>query len=437
MNELHDADYSDQFWARYLIPYARACVRQERYYADSQAEVPIPFLPYLGPEPCTSGVARRTYFYELLRNSRNFLRSLSPSAVRRFETDKICFGVRANVISEACQAEHVILSWAPLFFRKNSNVRARLLKIADRQNDIFYSNVLKFMPSAFVEYHDSFKKKAEALLRQRLPKEIFVDHFETHFQRFVAYLASEQGAILTKIQGGYLLEDSGSIPYAKRLERDRLFTYGWKLSAQDQPFYALRLEEYAKTYRKACRAGKNVDVLVVYNSLDTESRKSMCIESASMLSSYLDRQAYPRVVLRPRGISRYVSSKSNISRLGVPNNLEVDSGMSPLSRLAARSRIVLHLEHPSTNFLECIFVGQPVMVVLGDCKLGGPAKSFCQEFQKLGLWHNDFPSLLQSLNSIDLDSWWNDVVRSESLQAFRETFARSRASFERDQKNHV
>ena len=433
MNKLHGTQFSNRFWARYLIPYARACVRQRKWFEEPSLHTPVPFLPILGPEPCSEAEARNSLAQEILRNISVAIKSVSTKTNLERGSDAICYGVRADVVSESCDAVSVKLYWLPSYFKKKREARGQLNQISQRQEEVFFRNVLKFMPSAYVEYHESLQKKAEAFLLEKNPSAIYYEHYRTHIQRLTSFLASEKGAELRNVQGGFLREDAGYIHKAKRLETDKFLTYGWKFTDQDEPFYAIRLEEYAQAYIEATSQRKEIDLLVVYNALNTPEKKKACIETAECLSKNLDRIKYRNVTLRPRGRSRYLSSRSSITKLGIPCDLDVDAGMRPMPKLAARSRVTLHIEYPATNFLECIFVGHPVMAVLGEYELGGVAAGFIDEFRRLGLWHDNLHELVQFLNGIRLETWWAEVENSRAFNEFRETFARSRASYEREE----
>ena len=433
MNELHRTEFSDRFWARYLIPYARACVRQRTWFDDAFLDTQVPFLPILGAKPCSAAEARNGLVHEILRNVSVAIKKSFWKVNPKRRAGVICYGVRAEVVAEACQADHVKLYWFPFYFRKDREARIQLNEIAQRQEEVFFRNALKFMPSAYVEYHKSLREKAEKVVRENRPKEIYYEHYQTHLQTLTSFIASEKGAVLKNIQGGYLREDAGFIDKAKRLERDKIMTYGWKFTEQDEPFYAVRLEEYSQSYTAAARQKKTIDALVVYNALDTPEKKKACVDTAQCISENLDREKYRNVTLRPRGKSRYFSSRLSITQLGIPGNLNVDAGTRPMSKLSAQSRIIVHLEYPATNFLECIFVKHPVMVVLGEYELGGVSAGFLHEFRRLGVWHENLNDLVQFLNGIQLETWWGEVEISRAFNEFRETFARSRASYEREE----
>ncbi len=182
--------------------------------------------------------------------------------------------------------------------------------------------------------------------------------------------------------GGYVGETLLSVSAAKRYEYDLLLTYGWSIDRQDQPFFAVRLHEFADEYSEQQRGAGQIDVLAIYDRAETKNKLEYYKLCTELLCSQLDRAKYPTVRLRPRGYTRLLSSRKSLIPYGPTRDVELDRGTGKLAKLCRKSKVVVHWMHPSTNFLECIFVDHPVTAVWTEQEVTDIVRPYYEFFRK-------------------------------------------------------
>ena len=151
-----------------------------------------------------------------------------------------------------------------------------------------------------------------------------------------------------------------------------------------------------------------------------------------MICERLDRERYSQVDARPRRFSRRVWTPRRASVPGIDanSNVEVSPGYGPIANLCRQSRIVVHWSHPATNFLECIFVDQPVVAVSSDLEKTAIFRPFFDYFMAAGVLHEKPEFLIEHLNQIEPETWWKEVMADPRYEQFKEIFARSREQYQ-------
>lgn len=98
--------------------------------------------------------------------------------------------------------------------------------------------------------------------------------------------------------------------------------------------------------------------------------------------------------------------------------------------LCRNSRVVVQLTMPSTNFLECIFIDQPVVGIDTNNMATDIIEPFLKFFHEVGVLHQDAKSVVRFLNDVDLYPWWRQVIEEWEYKKFKQTFARSKICME-------
>lgn len=424
MNSVHSTDFSDRFWFDVLSNHVRISFRRKKTLCVNVSSKMVPLEEFDGLRlPSSKAMLAR----DRLIIARSLMRILSgtTSPPLNDQTENVLVGKRLSQLSIPNA-----VSWlprAPLPILGSRKKRKKLEQIAYEQRDIFKRNILLQIPRLYVEYFSP-------ILRQLITPNIttslsfHVEHSDIFTKIALAYFR-EKGSRLVHYQlGGHFGEVEGHPHdgFYRRIEV--LKTYGWCLHDKDDPFYAVRLEEFAHKYGRM-GSNKNIDLLIIYNRLRGD-RRAHYLTTTEYLSRNIDRKKFPKIVLRPRGASRKVSSRSNLDFLRQEISADVDQGKKDLSELCSRSNIVLHLEHPSTNFLECIFVNQPVIALLTNQKPTKLVLPHYEFFLEYGVMHPNIESLVKHLNEVDIDEWWKKVIAHEKCSQFKLLFARSKHQYE-------
>lgn len=311
--------------------------------------------------------------------------------------------------------------------------RNRLLEIAETLPDVEQKNICSAIPKVYIEY---FQKILSALNRlDPMPiRKIFVEHYGSTFEEILAaYCAEVKNAQIIQLQqGGFVGETTLSIQPFQRISYDQLLTYGWRIDSIDIPYYAVRLEQYKRRYTAHSNKSATNDILFVFGSPEVAKAITRHYQNAiESICNDLDQQRLPRIKLRPRATSR----RLGITRLpstfrGLPPHW-IDQGRTDIAELCANSRAVVQVTMPSTNFLECLFVDQPVLGINTNSMPTTLIKPYLEFFHTCGVLHKDMKSLIGLLNSIDIDSWWAEVTAEAKFQDFLLTFARTKAQYHR------
>lgn len=430
MNVVHGTNFSSIFWTRLLSYYAQAVVNQFMFFEREYFDYPVPFQPINGWAPPHRRVILKDQLITLLRSMRGeySLKDI-PSAIPRGE--RISLGVRAKRIAKDTRSIPLSIDWVRFLGMPDRSVRQKLLHEAGIQSSVTACNICKSVPKIFVEYFGVIlgvvKRAGELPIR-----EIFVEHYSSQFDVILtAYLSEARGVRINQLQtGGFVGETVISVEPSKRVLYDRLLTYGWRLGCKDEPYYAVRLEEFKDKYVLHQKAVVPFDILVVYgnpeNSRAIENHYRHCTKS---ICSSLDHNRYPNILLRPRATSRVLRiTKFPSSFKGVARQ-KIDKGRKDMAELCASATVVIQLTMPSTNFLECVFIDKPVLGVDTNLFPTEIVKPFLDFFHECGVLHNNIEALIAFLNGIDLQRWWFDVISEARYKKFKELFARSRAQY--------
>lgn len=419
MNELHKTDYSFRFWATLLKDYAKSCVNRELLMSDRILDT----RPYIKPIDGWELPSRKDRWQARIRELAMAVYDRHPiSEINQIlkKNDNICVGIRGSEfehfgLGTCCPAYHSRSS-----FFLNSALRNRLETVAERENSTFRKNAILQLPRYYVE---DFKKNISKIDLYEPQKKIFhAEHLNGMMDLIIA-LYVEHGAKYYKYQlGAWAGEVNSSMTPEKYIDIDKLRTYGWKIHEKDEPHVAYRLEQFSRSYNKFTPAGLH-DLCIVYNQVNISNRERYKTISETLFKR-LDFQKYPKVLLRPRGATKKLDSSGELTFLNPPSNVVIGKGKRPMCEIVKASRIMVHLTLPSTNFLECIYTDHPIVAILTVTDPTEIIKPYYQFFLDQKVMHRDIHSLIFHLNSVDIGTWWEEVINEPMYREFKHTFAR-------------
>ena len=428
MNRIHSAELGEQFWIRVLTEYVSATFNQREFYQKSNFDYPIPFQPVGGWSPPGRKRIRREKTLTLLRAIRSRFRDRGNSKIE-FARTRIALGIRADRFSQELNATCININWIPCIIRKEKNARKRLITEALKQEENERRNILIGMPRLYCENFSRVLDVAESTTLNSIT-DIFVEHYGSRFEKILATYLSEKGARIWQLQtGGFVGETKNSLLPINRAQYDHLLTYGWTEGYKDVPYYGVRLEEFAEKFRLD-KTVKKQDILFVFGSPENlpEIREYYEVCTKVLLMA-LDRRKFPRILLRPRAHSRALNLSKTPACFKNFDKDEIDLGICDIADLCSQSRIIAHWMLPSTNFLECIFVDQPVVAVDTNYNSSRIFEPYLKRLKLLNIIHENPHAMIEFLNQVKIDEWWAEVRASEAYIELKWYFARSKKQY--------
>ena len=418
MNEIHRKNYSTRFWTTLLKYYATTCVNREGLLSGELMDTKPFLLPINAWElPTRQQVKEKNILYL----GKVFLKNSGLEKVHQIlkNHENICLGPRGKELADYgigafCPTHY------PLLIKGDRTPRRKLLKIAGRVDSIFMRNVIMQIPKFYVEFFEKVHQKIKVFNPEK--KVFHAEHIPLFMELLVA-LYVENGSKFYNYQlGGFIGETKTSLSPVKYRTIDKHRTYGWKIHEKDEPHFAYRLESFKKTYQKA-NPGFLASILLCYNSINAKNKKRYADLSRFFFNN-INTQKYSRILLRPRGVSRKMDNSKQLAFLQTPKFVQVDKGMKPMAEITKGAEIVVHWNHPSTNFLECVFVDHPVVAILTNDEPTEIIKPYYAFFLEQKVMHKNIESLLDHLNQTDIPGWWARLTQMPEYKEFKNKFAR-------------
>lgn len=424
MNKIHNVNYSERFWLIVLSDHLKTCLNREPLMSKSDYKEPALFVSVNSRQiPVRKAVLKNWLVYL----GRKFKKGTSLDVFQEKvkSNANICIGTRSHEHERngVGVATSEYFPW--LMPVHNAGLRKRAVNHTNGRYDMFIRNIIANLPTFFLEH---FAKNLESIPTVNNPGEkIF--HYE-HLQSPFSYLTlakyQEYGAKIFFYQtGGYIGEVSFSPSKLFYRTIDKFITYGWKVNEKDQPGKAYRMDQYFRSWKKQLDLGvqQSIDCLIVFSLID-EYTKEYYYNTYRYLISNLDRKKYGNVVLRPRlTTTRLVSSPNEFAFLKVEkDSVSIDDGKGPLAILAAKSKVIVHLQLPSTNFLEAVYCMQPVLGVNTNYSPSQAVASYYEDLTNLKVIHPNIQSLVNHLNAVQINEWWDRVLRDDRFTEFGNNF---------------
>ncbi len=335
--------------------------------------------------------------------------------------DNIAFGFH-DPVSVKKDIESYLPDYFPSLRKKNNAKRLKANDVANKQEDIFYRNVLKQLPEIYVEYFDGL---LDMIPLENPGKKVFhTSLLDSFFSKFLIAKYLDNGAKLYYYQHGAYYGELAT-HNAHRNESaiaDKFITWGWKINEKDTPGKAYRLEKFKREYDSK-KTDFVYDCLFCYPGINNTNRKQYQKYTDDLVTK-LDKSKYKKLIARPRPSSKlpFVSHKIGFP---VSKEITIDSAKKGIVDTIVKTRLVIQFTVPSTNFTECLYVNHPTIGLLNNDNPTDVVKPFYDFFLKVGVLHHDFNSLIAHLNKIDLDAWWSDVCATEEYKEFKNTFLRA------------
>jgi putative transferase (TIGR04331 family) len=418
LNIIHGTHFSERFWKIILRPYISAIISDRQLLSSKIFYRSVPLDNY------SNTVFPKTYdiLYGKGRYFIKYLKCLSSQvkdeSLANFNNIGLGFHDKTSFEKNI---DFFIESKYPIFLEKRllNNLRNLDIKFFVDQtfSEIFIRNIISHLPKVYVENFWGLFNSIQ--IYDPKDKIFHVSYFENFFMSCLVAKYVENGAKLYYYQHGAFY---GEYPYhsAHHFESsisDKFFTWGWKILENDYPSHAYRLKRMKK-YCAHSSINRAVDMLLVFPDLTARNRTTI-IERTSTLLRGVNRDIMQIIVARPRPSAK-LNRRASLSFL--PDSVVVDSGFSSMIDLIATSNLVIQISLPSTNFLECLSIDQPVIGLLDNDDPSDAVKSHYEFLISVGIIHKDIHTLIDHVNNIDLNEWWKGILLMKGYKKFKTEF---------------
>jgi putative transferase (TIGR04331 family) len=417
MNEIHGMDASERFWKIILLPYYSAIISSKNELLGESKTAINPPLEVYSNSVFPSKQSRR---YGILR----YVGKMSKTFLKRKNwlekiksKDSIYLGFDKTY---GFPEENIFEPIYPVFSFKEINWSLRNIrpKFIGEFPEAFIKSVIKNLPMIYLEY---FKYYFDGITVENSSNKIFhVLTFENTYLRFVIAKYILNGSKLYYYQhGGYYGEyPFHNAHYHESDISDKFITWGWKILEKDEPGQALKCGKFKIDYL-AKKSAPEFDILLVYPVIENKVKEKIKARSEILLGN-LDRNKYKKLCVRPRPTQKLNRTEDfDYLKNEVTN---IDHGFQPIVNLISKSRLVLQFTYPSTNMMECFYVNQPCVALLENDSPSEIIKPYYDFFITNGVFHLTMDTLVEHLNKIDLNIWWEEIINNSVYLDFKKQF---------------
>ena len=421
LNRLHDRSFSDRFWGIILESYVKTAITRKKLLEEKNPNFNVPVLPlnsyhFPGKKEILKEQLKEFVKHIQTRADKNKIYRL----LKEKDLIRIGFHEFPGIEEYNDEIGHEFPLYHLHFFRKSNNkLRKRLVKIGESKNDVFTKNLILHLPKFYVEYFEGIYDSIP--LFNPADKQFHIHNMRTSFDEMLVAKYVEEGAKLIWYQHGshYGEYKWEYLHHYEHLMADEYRTWGWQIYEKDNPWKAYRLEAFHRTYRKFDNSGE-YNLMLCYPKMYHKYRNH-CVETTKFLEQNLDFKKFPEILGRPRPMHKKHSHEKELSFISC-ENIDIGGGLEPIERQVSRSKVVVQISVPSTNFLECIYVDHPVTGILNNTDPTEVIKPFYSYFLEKGVLHEDVQSLVRFLNTTDLETWWSEITGSEIYNQFKQNF---------------
>lgn len=418
LNRMHNVSFSNRFWKILLSPYVSGVVNCRTILEDHnlslEPEADVYLANTINPDKNALKYIKLSRFIKSIKamgRHRKLLKNLRGNNQIGFGFhDKEYFLNKFDVYIEAI---HVILKNKDI----DANLRSINVEYSKNFSKIFVDNLIKTLPKVYVEY---FTNLMDSIPLLQPEKKIFhTSMFESIYMRMITAKYIESGAKLIYYQhGGFYGECKyHNAHHYESSIADKFMTWGWKINSNDSPSGAFRLEKFKRGYDN--HKARSIDILIIYPTI--RLRNKFDIQEKSMLFFRgINREKYAVFHARPRPTAKF--NRKSVLNFISKDVKKIDSGYSNLSNLISTSRLVIQMNYPSTNMLECFYVDHPVVGLLNNKNPSSVVKPFYDFLLDHGVLHNSMESLVDHLNNIDVELWWAKLVKEPMYLKFKNSF---------------
>lgn len=420
MNKIHETRYSERFWRILLAPYVTTINSRRKLFMGYEMKS----RPGIDPINSFSlPTLKEKLIVKLKYNAKAYRTRKMPRQIEKTlsEYDSIAFGFHdpesvKKDIPGYFQTFYPFIPW-----KKDNKKRIRANNIAEQEDQLFHRNIIRQIPQSCIEYFDWYL----SLIRIINPagKTINTSMLENMFNRFLLAVYTEKGAQLNYYQhGAFYGEYRYYSPYSYEYSiADKYYTWGWKMGDKNIPWKAYRLNRFYRSYMSE-KKNPIYDCLIVFPQISKQNFEEFR-KSTSHLINNISREKFKSILIRPRATAVDLKYDEQFKFIN-DNRVTIDTGKSSIGKLISQSRLIIQYSYPGTNFLECLYVDHPSIVILKNTQPTEIVKPFYDFFLENGVFHYDFESLTSYLNNIDLDSWWKSVSENVLYKEYKNQFLR-------------
>ncbi|MBL0356335.1 MAG: hypothetical protein IPP72_05355 [Chitinophagaceae bacterium] len=419
MNEIHQVNYSYRFWKIIMGNYVNATVsimhilkKEVLYNQYSLEAVNSHSLPTFKQQL----IARLP---SVIKHYKSF-NALNTINKLLQQNNSITVGLPDIEVSKKMGASLPV--YYPIYPGSgNTEKRKRANEIAEKYTDTFYKNMVLRLPKVYVEYFD--KKMESIVLSEPATKTFHVHVPPTLFSNLLIAWYVENGAKLCWYQhGAYYGEMIGhNAHFHEASVSDEFHTWGWKIKSNDVPDAAFRLEKFKQQYDGYSKTG-DFDFLMCYPDVYDTNREFYKKVTDHFLID-IDSNKYSSVLARPRPLNKMFSHAGRLSFI-TDKRVTIDTGLTPMTKVIAQSKLVIQFTVPATNFMECLYVDHPTVGLLQNDQPTQAIKPYYDFLLQQGVLHHNFDSLIKHLNSIQIEEWWAALIKEPMYLQFKNEFLR-------------
>ncbi len=422
LNKIHDSNYSERFWKIVAGPYINSVISRMTILSSQVITVKPLFEPI-------NGVALPSKKERLIKSLRNRAKSMQTSknyntiVVSLKDNDNVALGFHDPLSLTNDIGAVYLPDYFHKFSKRNNIKRHKVNTIAQSKTDLYLRNIISQLPEIYVEYFDEMLSVIPLYNPEK--KILHTSFIDSFYMKFLVGIYLEKGAGLNYYQhGAYYGEITNH--NAHRNESgiaDKFVTWGWKINDNDVPGKAYRLEKFKRDYNSVHDSSYSYDLLFCYPKVNNRNIKQLK-EYTEKLSGKLDRQKYKRLLARPRPTIKipFISNKIGFN---IAKDISIDAAKKPMYEVLAKSRLVIQFTIPSTNFFECLYVNHPTIGILSNDNPTDIVKPYYDFFLQIGVLHNDFDSLVNHLNKVNVDEWWKEVTGHPVYKEFKDKFLKA------------
>lgn len=421
LNELHQTNYSKRFWRIATYKYVVAIITKQDFLTTYKGKVRPPLYPV--------NKLFLTFWEKIYVFITNILRLLkhhqSISKINHCLKEYQIFSINADDYFNKHNNAKLLPFYYPLFLGcPNRNLRKKIDRMAEAQNERLYQNILRFLPKIYVEYFSYFEHCVE--LHDPASKLFKVLTVNPGFQSFLVARYVEAGSQLYWYQHGgfYGEQEYHRAHHHESTVADRFMTWGWKRATNDCADRAYKLESFYQKYQNysPSRAYAALIVMPLANS-DYKPHYEPLLKKLipALVEAGIQE---PDILIRARSRYNFFGNRNQLDFFG-KNNLSFSEGKTAIFKEIRSSRLVILMNLPSTTFLECVAVDHPC-IIIPDLTRYDPselARPYYDFFFDRGVFHRNIESAIQHLHKRNQKDWWVEVISDPTYHGFKNTLA--------------
>ncbi len=417
LNRLHNVSHSERFWNILVIDYAAVAVTRREQLMRSRVYVKPGMLVINGNDFPSPKEKFKFYFFIFLKYILSLKNLLISNKILK-ENQNIAIGF-PDMEAVKSDLGHSIPHYYPFFWGGGNKKKRKVLKeIAAEYKDVYLQNIISLIPEIYVEHFDTLYNDVKLYEPQK--KIINVHISPTVFTNIIIAKYSDSGSKLYWYQhGAFYGEMVAGGQVRERAISDGYKTWGWKIEEKDIPWKSYRLENFRLMYEKF-PAEIKFDIFICYPEIPSGNDRQFYINlTSNLLESLKDKNV--RILARPRPVNKLYSQKKQLDFINSPL-VTIDNGLTRMELLMRQSKLVIQFSVPGTNFLECIYVNHPTVGILVNDQPTAIIQPYYDFFLEQGVLHYEFETLIKHINSVDIDVWWQNLLKHPMYIKFKNEF---------------